>query len=415
MTVAHDERPDHTDAARLAVLGAAAAHDPDGAVSPSLWARVLPHYTALSELLSATGADVAAELARHGHDPGRVDRRRRLEAATVRSLDADARLSGEVRRLLGLIAEAGRLLPYQCEAYTGGVYASVDAQVDHLRAELRPRESPRAAPELVVIVSYRVAEGDTERLRNLLGCLLALHAADDTDRIELVAVEQDDQPRTSEVVGPLVDRYVHARNDGLFNYAWGRNVGVRASSTDAPVCLLDADMVVPPDFARRCTDALGSGVDALLPYDRLLYLDARSSARVVGDLVDRRQVPSEGRGLRGYLMREIYGGAVVTTRELYDRVGGQDERYRGWGDEDNEFYRMLRRHGVLARNVGWLYHLDHARPVMRDGDQRINRVAMAAPREPGGAYGDITRYSPAPVVAEDAHDRPGTLTTRTEP
>ncbi|WP_158573854.1 glycosyltransferase family 2 protein [Micromonospora craniellae] len=376
-------------------MAAAAAHDPEAGVSPSLWSRVEPYYRASASIVAGIGEAVASDLARHGREPGNPRRRARLEAAVGVQLRTDSAQLRQVLRLLGVIAEAGRLLPHESDTYDDTAFESVLAQIERLRVSMRRRPAQRREPDLVVVVSYRVADDTPERLRNLLCCLQALHQVHGSDRLQIVAVEQDERARTADVVGPMVDHYVFAPNPGLFNYAWGRNVGVRTVAGGAPVCLLDADMVVGPDFARQCVGALGGDVDALLPYDRLLYLDARSSARVVADITGGRGVPAQGSGLRGYLMREIYGGAIVATRKLFDHVGGQDERYRGWGDEDNEFYFMLRRHGVLRRPVGWLYHLDHPRPPMRDGTLRINRAAMAVPRQAGGSYGDATRYDPA--------------------
>ncbi|WP_327000930.1 galactosyltransferase-related protein [Dactylosporangium sp. NBC_01737] len=393
MTAGTQAAPDLAAAARLTVLAAASVHDPEASVSPSLWTRVEPHYRALERLVAGVDGEVAAALAAHGRGPGDRDRRARLETAVAAALAADPQRLREARRLLRLIAEFGRLLPHESETYRDTAFEPVEQQIQRLLGAMRPRPVHRHDPHLVVVVSYRVAQAGTDRMRNLLCCLNALHATHDPDRVRIVAVEQDDRPRTAELVGPLVDRYVFAPNPGLFNYAWGRNVGVRAAATDAPVCLLDADMVVGPEFVAQCVEALRDGAEALLPYDRLLYLDARSSATVVADVATGRGVSADGAGLRGYIMREIYGGAIVATRELFDRVGGQDERYRGWGDEDNEFYFMLRRNGVLRRSVGWLYHLDHARPPMRDGTLRINRAAMAVPRSPGGEYGDPARYS----------------------
>ena len=58
---------------------------------------------------------------------------------------------------------------------------------------------------------------------------------------------------------------------------------------------------------------------------------------------------------------------------LYERVGGHDERFRGWGAEDREFFDRLNHSVEVGRLPGRLLHLDHARAPMNHAYDRANR------------------------------------------
>jgi hypothetical protein len=99
-----------------------------------------------------------------------------------------------------------------------------------------------------------------------------------------------------------------------FNAAEARNAGAAAADADAVLCFLDADVAVVPGFA-----------DAVLSrYDPRSFLvpDAR------------------GPGL---------DSALVCGRAAFDRVGGFDTHYLGWGAESDDVRAALARAGLIER------------------------------------------------------------------
>ena len=55
-------------------------------------------------------------------------------------------------------------------------------------------------------------------------------------------------------------------------------------------------------------------------------------------------------------------------RELWDEIGGFDERFQGWGFEDLCFMHAAGQVGSVNRVPGIVYHLWHPRPEGGDAD-----------------------------------------------
>lgn len=381
------------DIAELLVTSVAGCHDPTADLSPSLSERVAPLLQSIRAELGTVLGDRLSDFEALGRQPYQPALRAHLQHVVAAKLALDPRLEQRLRLLLLHLAEFGRLLPHHgARADELPDTVSLSEQIRALqsgRAVPRPAGGPRT-PDIEVVLSFRCR--DEYRLRNLLCCLAAVLEQNlSRSRYALTAVEQDSEPRVERVVAPLVDRYVFAKNAGTYNYAWGRNVGFQQGCRAAKLCWLDTDVVVPPTFLESCLGELQNDVEGLLPYDRALCLDERSSSAVALRLASGAGLP-ELTSLRGHVMSEVYGFAVAATQQAYERLGGQDERYRGWGEEDNEFYFRLRETTEVRRRPGWILHLDHPRPDMRIAGKRINAAAIQSPRTGVAPFGRIDRY-----------------------
>ncbi|MET9426627.1 galactosyltransferase-related protein [Streptomyces sp. NPDC003036] len=247
-------------------------------------------------------------------------------------------------------------------------------------------------PEAHVVIPFRDREGGT-RTRNLLACLRALadQAGGAAHRVTLV--EADTEPRTRALVDGLVDDYVFAYKDGLFNKAWAVNVGAVAHAGAPALCVLDADILVDRSFVHRNVARLYDGGHAAhLPFTWSLSLDERSTLRAIGlrNGEGRAEVPTAH--LRGLLLREPPGGCVWTRTETFHEIGGFDERYEGWGGEDDDMVARLSAAAPLIRYDDPLLHLNHTRPAMtRDGvpfNAHLEPMSWSA----GMGYGDAAKF-----------------------
>lgn len=263
---------------------------------------------------------------------------------------------------------------------------AVPTDVEALSRLPAPALNPsKAHAELAIVLPVRFTSDADERLRN---CMAALHALNrqtaDRARFRLVVVEQDVEPRGRRYLAHLADDYVFVVNPGPFNKSWALNIGVLAAERARLLCLIDADALVPPDFVSRTLERMNGGIAAELPFTELLFLDQRSTAAAIAQ---RLPASADGhtsvdeRTMRGFTLLGVKGFCICVTREIFDKVGGYDERYTVWGDDDNEFYGQVAERTTVSRLPGAMLHLWHRRPTMVvSGMRRPNSHLIGVPR-----------------------------------
>ncbi len=172
-----------------------------------------------------------------------------------------------------------------------------------------------------------------------------------------------------------------------FHPARCRNDGARATS--APYLLyLDGDCVLPPDHVAIHLTRRRPGYVMLgfcYRVDKELSAGLTEEGARQGDFVrwdvgrERRLIARRHRKARLYcLLRHpskprLASGNFGIWRADFERVNGFDENYRGWGQEDDDLGRRLRRAGVRFDSIlGWTqtYHLWHAPDLSAPKDSR---------------------------------------------
>jgi len=237
------------------------------------------------------------------------------------------------------------------------------------------------------LITYRES-ADPARRANLDAVLgwLSQHKA-----FEVIVVEQDAAPRLE---GPLPHpraRVVFAYNPGHINKSWGLNLAFRCSRS--PVLAFgDADVLVGRAL-EDCLTYLSGTYQAIKPYRRLVELTPEESRRVRGgdyDFAPARTADAQSqRETQGE--RLCYaGGLFLVQRHVYAAMGGWDERFRGWGGEDDALSYRLERARVPALELDTrpAVHLHHERKV----DDTFGQPHYAANRDLLHRY---RRYSDA--------------------
>ena len=232
-------------------------------------------------------------------------------------------------------------------------------------AALPPGGGPAARPdaaEVLIGIPFQDRGAQRHRLRNLLACLLALRdQSSPRERYQVTVVETDERERWGEVIRPRADHYLFAAKPGPFNKSWTVNVGVRHSpGRPEVICILDADVLVDRGFvARNAARFRRPGTGGHLTYRNMLSLDEPATAHAIRDRVRRGHAEADPAYFRGFLLRRPPGCCLWVRSAAYERIGGMDERYEGWGGEDYDFLHRLDLDAPLDNYDDWLLHMQH--------------------------------------------------------
>jgi GT2 family glycosyltransferase len=130
-----------------------------------------------------------------------------------------------------------------------------------------------------------------------------------------------------------------------------------------------------------CVARVSGGVDVIRPFGHLVDLD-RTTSRLVRDgaAPSDLDLATAASGRDGEVI-PICGGIVILRSDAFERAGGMDETFAGWGGEDDALSTALVRTGsdcrILRTEPG--YHLWHQRdPAERYGHERYRLNADRA-------------------------------------
>jgi GT2 family glycosyltransferase len=223
----------------------------------------------------------------------------------------------------------------------------------------------------------------------------ALASMRDTDiELEVVVVDLLADGQVSAVLesapSPAVVRLLECRPSarGALRVGEARNIGAAAASSDL-LCFLDLDCVVAPGSLDRWCDAAGTYRNALLaPPVRHLRpgwlgdvapddtIGSSSWLRASDALA--RPVPEADRVATHPEFDLFWSLAFCCSTTTFERVGGFDTTFVGYGAEDTDFARRARRRRVplVWLSDGMAFHQHHP-PSRLDADNVAELVANA--------------------------------------
>lgn len=224
------------------------------------------------------------------------------------------------------------------------------ALVDHpIRFSAAP-DAVAGTPDVSFIIGHR---GDN-RLPHLLKTLESI-AGQQGVRIECLVIEQDNVPRLSGRI-PAWVRHIHTPppdTDMPYCRSWAFNIGAREARGQLLV-LHDNDLLVSADYAARSLERMNSGC-ALINLKRFgFYLSKAHSQSLFEGTATLTQSPPES-----VMQNMLGGGSTAIERAAFERIGGMDEGFVGWGGEDNEFWERAQSLDVWPYGCLPLVHLWH--------------------------------------------------------
>lgn len=124
--------------------------------------------------------------------------------------------------------------------------------------------------------------------------------------------------------------------------------------------IADADSFVAPAQSIAAVEGASRG-QFWLSYDSFVYLNRKMSDWIMNGFNGWWEEGAE------WIMTGTCSSQVVVNRDLWDEVGGFDDRFVGWGFEDIAFSHACQTFGDgIARVKGPAYHLHHPPSMEND-------------------------------------------------
>lgn len=237
--------------------------------------------------------------------------------------------------------------------------------------------------DVSIVMAFRAA--NEYRITNLLNNLKYLTGIFTQERPEIIVVDQDnhkgsDRPMPVEDADLHTVHYHRLPHAGPFNKAWALNYGVR-KSTRTMLMFIDADMVATPNVYRHSAAILREGtVKALHMYRSFINTSQADSDGFKRALDQAPQNPNATEAWIAHLQSiatpatgeyavdrtrldphsPLFGGMTTLTREAFDRVGGCEESFEGWGGEDDAMsFKLQHLVSTASLNTDHVVHLWH--------------------------------------------------------
>ena len=198
---------------------------------------------------------------------------------------------------------------------------------------------------------------------------------------EIILIEQDVSASVEPEKLPENCAYRFVYNDGPFNRSWAINMAAKIATGEILI-VHDADMFLGIHELEDSIAQIHEGIEAVNPYDTLIDLNVDESAKLLSGSkqldISRTNEDLDRQHIRHVL--PFCGGIYIITRELYFAVGGMDERFQGWGAEDNAMEMRIeassRKIRTDASNIA--FHIWHGDPKIRSDPSNPSYVRNTA-------------------------------------
>lgn len=199
------------------------------------------------------------------------------------------------------------------------------------------------------VICHRAS--DYSRARNLDAVIKYLRK-NYKDQIEIIIVEQS---RLKSKIDN-VNIHIHIEDDGLFNRSLTLNKGVEASNNEI-VFVADNDVIIPTTGLNEAISLFGE-YQVVRPNSRMLDLSEEETNHFIRNIeFNTYNNTCERQSMN------IASACLGFIRSTYLKIGGFDERFIGWGGEDD---MMAIKVNTLTKNIileNTAIHLNHNRGV----------------------------------------------------
>ena len=148
-------------------------------------------------------------------------------------------------------------------------------------------------------------------------------------------------------------KYTPTAPDMPYSRSRAFNEGARLAGAD---CLIfhDNDLLIPTNYAEQTYKHYQAGFEFVNLKRFIFYLSECSSELVLANKTELKESP-----LSSIMQNAEGGGSIGASKSAFIEIGGFDERFVGWGGEDNEFWERAQTKKVWPYAYLPLIHLWH--------------------------------------------------------
>ncbi len=215
------------------------------------------------------------------------------------------------------------------------------------------------ATDITILILIRT--DSIARLENVIAVIRHLQSHFDTN-IYLLEADRHCNGILRELLGSSIRYEFVEDNDPILYKTWYFNRMLETFNTPF-VAIWDADTIVESAAINECLKELRKGnTDIALPYNgvcldtseilRTLYFKKQDETVLVRNINKMNRMSEH----------ILVGGSVMMNRQKFMSIGGENEAYYGWGDDDFDRYIRFMNHGLkIYRSKNVLFHLSHPR------------------------------------------------------
>lgn len=181
-------------------------------------------------------------------------------------------------------------------------------------------------------VSFVIPHRGKDRLLLLKAVISSIFAQEGV-AVECIIVEQNN---VREINGlPDYVKYIHLPHpeDPIgWHKSWAFNKGICMANADIVVCH-DSDILIPNRYAQEIVRHMRyKEIEVAILHRFLFCLNRGATEQCLSKREVNLNVPPER------IRQNWQGGTLAIKKDAFFKIGGYDERFVGWGGEDNEFF-----------------------------------------------------------------------------
>ena len=227
-----------------------------------------------------------------------------------------------------------------------------------------------------IIIHYRKDSDDREFNLNTITKFLS----ENVNFKQLIIVNDDKSIDSGMFKFKNLDKIcpVFIQNEDHFKKALAFNTARKMYATGDVLCFYDVDVLIEPQYLKIAQDKILRGdADHVYPFNGYFYNIKKSCFDQILDPLDFRKIDNLESEYVEFASDRSPGGCCLISTEAFDKIGGYDTNFIGWGFEDTDFFERseeINRVEYLEEYDSICWHLEHSSAIRTENPHYENNL-----------------------------------------